>query len=80
MAIPDVIDDLASTAAGKLQAAGLTYALAHENHSEIEAGRVIRTEPNTGTEVDPGSTVTLVVSDGPVPPATPSTPPATPEP
>jgi beta-lactam-binding protein with PASTA domain/serine/threonine protein kinase len=78
VAIPDVIDDQASAAAGKLQAVGLTYTLAYEYHSEIENGRVIRTEPHTGAEVAPGSVVTLVISNGPMPP--PPSPTPTPDP
>src|SRR5690625_640901 len=36
-------------------------------HSNERKGVVIRTEPGAGTSVDPGTTVTIVVSDGPKP-------------
>jgi eukaryotic-like serine/threonine-protein kinase len=44
-----------------------------EEHSEVQQGRVIRTDPPAGTELERGSTVRIVVSLGPEPTTTTTT-------
>jgi len=66
--VPDIpagagIDD-ASTA---LLAEGLNPVEAHENSETVPAGQVIRFSPTPGAQVERGSDVTVVVSDGPAP-------------
>ena len=48
-----------------IEAVGLVAATEEQPSAEIEAGLVIETSPAAGTEVDLGSTVTMIVSTGP---------------
>jgi serine/threonine-protein kinase len=50
-----------------LEGLGLIVEIIIEPNEEIEAGLVVRTEPEAGTEVAPGSDVVLVLSEGPPP-------------
>jgi eukaryotic-like serine/threonine-protein kinase len=49
-----------------LEKAGFKVATETENHPDIAAGRVIRTDPAAGISARKGSTVKLIVSAGPV--------------
>jgi beta-lactam-binding protein with PASTA domain/predicted Ser/Thr protein kinase len=57
-----------------VSAAGFTPEVVQQPDPEVDEGRVVRTEPGTGTEAENGSTVTIIVSSGPgtatVPPVT----------
>jgi eukaryotic-like serine/threonine-protein kinase len=64
-AVPDVAGDEAAEAANELGQAGFRTRTAREASSSVESGRVIRTDPEAGTRIDEGSTVTIVVSSGP---------------
>jgi hypothetical protein len=64
-------------AVGQLAARGLNARVIRQPSTEIPAGQVITSEPNAGTSIDQGGTVTLVVSTGPPTPAT-SAPPTAP--
>lgn len=44
---------------------GLTVEVVEEASESIDEGKVITQEPDTGTSVGPGATVTLTVSSGP---------------
>jgi serine/threonine-protein kinase len=50
-----------------LEGLGLIVEVITEPNEEIEAGLVVRTDPEAGTEVAPGTDVQLVLSDGPPP-------------
>jgi eukaryotic-like serine/threonine-protein kinase len=62
--IPDVTGFAESDALTTLQQENLVVTLVREASEEVEEGLVIRTEPPAGTEVEPRSTVQLVVSAG----------------
>jgi serine/threonine-protein kinase len=63
--VPDLRDQPYDAAAAALTDAGLTPARQDVFDNDVAEGRVIRTEPAAGTEVDRGSEVTVVVSRGP---------------
>ena len=50
-----------------LEGLGLIVEVITEPNEDIEEGLVVRTEPEAGTEVAPGSDVVLVLSEGPPP-------------
>lgn len=43
---------------------GLKYSIEHEYNENVDAGKVIRTDPQVDVELSSGQTVTLVISDG----------------
>lgn len=53
-----------SDAQSMVESAGLTVAITQKFSSDVPAGRILETQPAPGTEVEPGGTVTLVVSKG----------------
>lgn len=53
-----------SDAQHMIESAGLTVAITQKFSSEVPAGRILETHPAPGTQVEPGGTVTLVVSKG----------------
>lgn len=65
--IPILTDVEQSVAETRLTALGLEPDIQEETSSEVLAGRVIRTDPDAGTEVDPAvdPVVTVYVSTGP---------------
>ncbi|MUL44062.1 Stk1 family PASTA domain-containing Ser/Thr kinase [Streptomonospora sp. PA3] len=81
VAVPDLSNMTQQEAESALSDAGLSAGVQQEPSDEVEPGRVIRQDPEAGTEVDPGSTVTVVVAAEPAPqPTTPTTQPTTPPP
>ena len=66
----DGLDVLTATA--KLEKLGLQVETASEQSDTVKANIVLRTDPASGKKVEPGSTVTLVVSAGPAPVAIPN--------
>ena len=66
--VPDVIGMTSSEASAALGAAGLNAAFGPDEPSTEPDQRVARTDPDTGTEVEAGSTVTIFLSNG-TPPA-----------
>ncbi len=64
--VPTVDGKTKAEAQGALSKAGFTVTTESENHSEIPAGLVIRTDPAGGSSARKGSTVKLIVSAGPV--------------
>jgi serine/threonine-protein kinase len=79
--VPNLIGQTRSEAASTLVAAGLQLGAVDNEPSAQEAGTVIRSDPNAGTDVERGSQVNLVLSTGPTPSPTPNpTPPPTPPP
>ena len=66
-AMPDVTGKDATTAQTDLRALGLVIdpVIVTENNPDFEAGKVIRTDPPAGQQVQQGDTVKLVVSAGP---------------
>jgi serine/threonine-protein kinase len=66
-ALISVAGQTASQAKANLTRAGFKTATKREPSTTVAAGRVISTEPSAGTEVQVGSTITLIVSSGPAP-------------
>ena len=62
--VPDVSGLDRDEAASRLGQAGFNVARRFEFSDDVEPDKVIRTEPPAGTQVDQGSTVTMVVSQG----------------
>lgn len=69
VSVPAVVGQTLNAAEQQLSAVGLE-ASSTEQDSDRPKGEVISQTPNAGTSVDPGSTVSLVVSRGPAQPAT----------
>ncbi len=65
ISVPDVIGDDATDAEVELRVEGFNVERREEPSSDVEQGRVIRTDPSPGTQVEKGSTITLTVSTGP---------------
>ena len=63
--IPDLQNFLQEDAEERLTTDGLEVEVEEEVSEDVEAGRVIRTEPTAGEQVEEGTTVLLVVSTGP---------------
>jgi serine/threonine-protein kinase len=62
--VPDVVNQTRDDARDTLRDLGLEVEAAEESSSSVDEGLVIRTDPRGGTSVEPGSTVTIVVSTG----------------
>ncbi|HEX6232477.1 MAG TPA: Stk1 family PASTA domain-containing Ser/Thr kinase [Jiangellaceae bacterium] len=62
--IPDVVGQTRDQARDALRDLGLEVEAAEESSSDVDEGRVIRTDPRGGSSVEPGSTVTIIVSAG----------------
>lgn len=63
--VPNIVDRTEEEAEKSLQAAKLTVVHGEAKFSdEIEAGRVISSDPEAGTEVEEGTEVTIVISLG----------------
>ncbi len=63
---PAVIDLTTAQARHKVQADGLAFRIGSRHYSEtVAAGHVISTDPNAGSKILSGATVTAVVSRGP---------------
>ncbi|MDG3133045.1 Stk1 family PASTA domain-containing Ser/Thr kinase [Streptococcus suis] len=63
--VPNVIGKNQDAATQLLQAAGFSVgSVTQEFDSSVAAGLVIRTDPATGTEIEKGSTIALVISKG----------------
>jgi beta-lactam-binding protein with PASTA domain len=65
--VPDVVGDEEADATDTLEEAGVTVSITREPSDTVPAGEVISQTPAAGTEVAPGTTVTIVVSTGPAP-------------
>jgi serine/threonine-protein kinase len=65
VSVPDVRGQNATDAEVKLRVDGFTVERRREPSADVDADHVIRTDPSAGTQVEKGSTVTLVVSSGP---------------
>jgi serine/threonine-protein kinase len=66
-ALTDVDGLSAATAAAQLRKAGFKPTTKAQASSSVKTGLVIATEPPAGTEIQVGSSVTLLVSSGPAP-------------
>ena len=62
--VPSVTGDSEQDAAAALERLGLKMAVEQEFHDEVANGLVIRQSIDAGTEVEIGSTVTVVISKG----------------
>ena len=65
VAVPSVANDDPTTADNALHAAGLNPTQKNQASTGVKAGLVIGTNPPAGTQVTPGSAVTVYVSTGP---------------
>jgi beta-lactam-binding protein with PASTA domain len=67
--VPDVVGETEADATSAISDGGLVTGSSEEPSDEVELGTVISQDPASGTEVGEGSTVNIVVSTGPEPPA-----------
>jgi membrane-bound lytic murein transglycosylase B len=65
VAVPQVVGKTQAEAVAALESAGLAVAIQTAASSEVPEGNVISSDPAAGTSLNPGSTVTIVVSTGP---------------
>jgi serine/threonine-protein kinase len=63
--VPDVVGKGGKEAKRMIKEAGLKSSTRQQASSSVATGQVIETRPGPGTQVERGSTVTLVVSSGP---------------
>ena len=63
--VPPLAGETEAGARAALDSSGLVSATAHEYSDTVPEGQVIRTSPQAGAEVSEGSTVILVLSNGP---------------
>jgi serine/threonine-protein kinase len=63
--VPDVAGNSLADARAELRSAGFAVAVSHERSDTVAKGSVIRQTPKPGRDAARGSTVSLVVSDGP---------------
>ncbi|QIX28519.1 Stk1 family PASTA domain-containing Ser/Thr kinase [Nocardioides sp. JQ2195] len=62
--VPSVDGMNQARAIDKIESEGLTTDVIEEAHDQVAKGKVIRTDPEGGTDVDPDTQVTVVVSTG----------------
>jgi len=63
--VPSVVGNSVGSATAQLQAAGFSVSVAGGTvPSSVPAGRVAYTSPSAYSRVDPGTTITIYVSDG----------------
>lgn len=75
--VPGIVGSSKSEATSTLKNAGFKVSTDSAYSSSVPKGNVISQSPSSGSTVTPGSTVTIVISDGPEPtqePTTPTTP------
>jgi len=65
--IPDVVGKRAAVSRSTLEAAGLVVTPSSKFSEKVADGRVISVSPPSGTKVDSGSSVAIVISKGPPP-------------
>lgn len=65
--VPDVINQSEDSAVAELERVGLTAQVNREPSTDVEEGLVVSQDPEPGAEVEPGSTVVILVSEGPEP-------------
>lgn len=63
--VPDVVGQDVKQAKKTIADAGFYYAVSRTPSRQQPKGKVIKTDPAAGTEVQPGSTISIVVSSGP---------------
>ncbi|MGH2806467.1 MAG: Stk1 family PASTA domain-containing Ser/Thr kinase [Actinomycetota bacterium] len=63
--VPDVINQNQESAEAEITGAGLEVVVETAPSDDIEEGLVISQDPGPGTEVEPGDTVVILVSEGP---------------
>lgn len=68
--VPDVrgLSEIAAT--NELERKGFEVDIAYDFDDSVAKGQVIRTQPEAGEDVEPGATVTIVISNGPEPTTT----------
>ncbi len=72
--VPDVVGQQADAAASELESKGFTVTRERRTTSEGEPGTVVAQNPSAGTEVEPGTEVTIVVARAPEPSPSPTSP------
>jgi serine/threonine-protein kinase len=65
LAVPDVTNALQADARATLESAGFVVAVTTRASPTVSSGRVIEQNPTAGVSARPGSTITIVVSNGP---------------
>lgn len=64
--VPDVYNMKLSTAEKKLKSKGFKYTVEEKESNKVKEGYVIKTSPKSGSSKKKGSTITIIVSSGPV--------------
>lgn len=64
VAVPDVANAAQADAESALKAAGFVVAVTQRSSPSVASGRVIEQNPTAGVTARPGSTVTIIVSNG----------------
>lgn len=64
VAVPDVVGMSQEDAEAKIKEVGLVAESTRENSDEVDEDTVISSDPGSGTELEPGSTVKIKVSSG----------------
>ncbi|MCB1003522.1 MAG: protein kinase [Acidimicrobiales bacterium] len=62
--VPSVVGQLEADARGLLEGLGLVVSVTRQAGTEDDAGQVLSQAPEAGVSLDPGSIVTIVVSEG----------------
>jgi membrane peptidoglycan carboxypeptidase len=75
VSVPNVVGKSVDSAVKAIQDVGLTATVSGSMNSDVPKGRVAGTQPGSGSSIQVGSSVTVVVSDGPAPQPTQTTPP-----
>jgi serine/threonine-protein kinase len=65
VAVPDVVRNSSATAIARLQNAGFAVDPQRARNANVREDRVFRQDPSPGERAEKGSTVTILVSDGP---------------
>jgi cyclophilin family peptidyl-prolyl cis-trans isomerase len=69
LSAPDVVGQVEANAGKLIRASALTVGtVALQTSASVSAGTVISQDPSTGTPLEPGATINLLVSSGPPPP------------
>jgi eukaryotic-like serine/threonine-protein kinase len=70
VAVPSVVNEPVATATNQISSLGLKFTSTTRSSTTVTTGDVISVTPRAGTQVQPGSSVKLVVSSGPPVPVT----------
>ena len=67
VAVANVVGSARNSAVSSLEGQGLTVSVSYEYSATVQQGNVISQSPAAGQSVDPGRTISIIVSNGPEP-------------